>query len=191
VRCVRSSPLCEILGGAEQNFCGLWTATSGTENQKKIDFSCIMQAKFVDAVKNFCARQLNFFFTAHHSINPGPCLQNCLCNIALVDRFVPSKHARYVTTDRNTLAPIEFQADEVVAEHSPSHCHLFLAHWNTRLFHWNTRANPSVPDQIVAQRPETHNAHTFSVIGDGRKMLEHWNTHFAQSSSGPPDRRCR
>ena len=38
------------------------------------------------------------------------------------------------------------------------------AHWNTRLFHWNTRANPSVPDQIVTQRPETHNAHIFSVI---------------------------
>ena len=82
-------------------------------------------------------------------------------------------------------APIKVAADEVVAEHSPSHCHLCLAHWNTRLFHWNTRANPSVPDQIVAQRPETHNAHTFSVIGDGRKILEHWNTHFAQSSSGP------
>jgi len=39
-----------------------------------------------------------------------------------------------------------------------------LAHWNTRLFHWNTCANPSFPDQIVAQRPETHNAHIFSVI---------------------------
>ena len=38
------------------------------------------------------------------------------------------------------------------------------AHWNTRLFQWNTRANPSVPDQIVTQRPETHNAHLFSVI---------------------------
>eukprot|EP01043_Picozoa_sp_COSAG02_P008812 COSAG02_NODE_288_length_25612_cov_29.808529_12_plen_93_part_00 len=33
-----------------------------TPRRKKIDFSCIMQAKFVDAVKNFCARQLNFFF---------------------------------------------------------------------------------------------------------------------------------
>ena len=31
-----------------------------------------------------------------------------------------------------------------------------LAHWHTRLFHWNTRANPSVPDQIVTQRAETH-----------------------------------
>ena len=59
---------------------------------------------------------------------------------------------------------VEVLADEVVAEHSPSHCHLLLAHWNTRLFHGNTRANPSVPDQIVAQRPETHNAHIFSVI---------------------------
>ena len=38
------------------------------------------------------------------------------------------------------------------------------AHWNTRLFHWNTRANPSVPDQICTQRPESHNAHIFSVI---------------------------
>ena len=38
------------------------------------------------------------------------------------------------------------------------------AHWNTRLFHWNTRANPSVPDQMCTQRPETHNAHIFSVI---------------------------
>ena len=82
-------------------------------------------------------------------------------------------------------APIKVAADEVVAEHSPSHCHLCLAHWNTRLFHWNTRANPSVPDQIVAQRPETHNAHIFSVIGDGRKILERWNTHIRQSSSGP------
>ena len=66
-----------------------------------------------------------------------------------------------------------------------------LAHWNTRLFQWNTRASPSVPDQIVTQRPESHNAHIFSLIGDGRKMLEHWNTHISQSSSGPPDRRRR
>ena len=60
-----------------------------------------------------------------------------------------------------------------------------LAHWNTRLFQWNTRASPSVPDQIVTQRPETHNAHTFSVICDGRKILERWNTHLRQPSSGP------
>ena len=62
-----------------------------------------------------------------------------------------------------------------------------LAHWNTRLFHWNTCANPSVPDQMCTQRPESHNAHIFSVICDGRKILEHWNTHFRQSSSGLPD----
>ena len=66
-----------------------------------------------------------------------------------------------------------------------------LAHWNTRLFHWNTCANPSVPDQMCTQRPDSHNAHIFSVIGDGRKILEHWNTHIRQSSSGPPDRRRR
>ena len=60
-----------------------------------------------------------------------------------------------------------------------------LTRWNTRLFQWNTCANPSVPDQSVTQRPESHNAHVFSVIGDGRKILEHWNTHLRQSSSGP------
>ena len=59
------------------------------------------------------------------------------------------------------------------------------AHWNTRLFHWNTRASPSVPDQIVTQRPESHNAHTFSVICDGRKILERWNAHLRQPSPGP------
>ena len=40
VSCVRSSPAFGIQDGAEQNFCGLWTAPSGTENQKKIDISC-------------------------------------------------------------------------------------------------------------------------------------------------------
>ena len=44
---------------------------------------------------------------------------------------------------------------------------------------------------MCMQRPESHNAHIFSVICDGRKILEHWNTHFAQSSLGPPDRRQR
>ena len=38
------------------------------------------------------------------------------------------------------------------------------AHWNTRLFQWNTRANLSVPDHIVTQRPASHNAHIVSVI---------------------------
>ena len=32
---------------------------------------------------------------------------------------------------------------------------------------------------MCTQRPETHNAHIFSVIGDGRKILEHWNTQIA------------
>ena len=90
-----------------------------------------------------------------------------------------------ITEGVDQPAPIKVAADEVVAEHSPFHCHLFLEHWNTRLFHWNTRAGPSVPDQIVTQRPESHNAHIFSVIGDGRKILERWNTHICQSSSGP------
>eukprot|EP01043_Picozoa_sp_COSAG02_P078063 COSAG02_NODE_17394_length_1007_cov_1.250000_1_plen_201_part_00 len=85
-----------------------------------------------------------------------------------------------------TLTCMVTTADEILAHwntdlHHPS----FPERWNTRLFHWNTRASPSVPDQIVAQRPETHNAHIFSVIGDGRKMLERWNTHIRQSSSGP------
>ena len=46
-----------------------------------------------------------------------------------------------------------------------------LARWNTRLFHWNTCANPSVPDQIVTQRPESHNANIFSVICDGLRSI--------------------
>ena len=37
-------------------------------------------------------------------------------------------------------APIEVQADEVVAEHSPLHHHMTLAHWHTEVYHWHTCA---------------------------------------------------
>ena len=45
------------------------------------------------------------------------------------------------------------------------------------------------PEQIITQRPDSHSAHIFSVICDERKILEHWNTHFAQSSWGPSTNR--
>ena len=75
-------------------------------------------------------------------------------------------------------APLSLPSLGLLMEGRPYACH-------AQALEWNTRAGPSVPDQIVTQRPETHNAHIFSVIGDGRKILERWNTHFAQSSSGP------
>ena len=68
-----------------------------TPRRKKIDVSCLMRSKSVDAVKNFCVRQLNFFFSRHTVLSVH------LCNVALVDRIVPSKHARYIATDANTL----------------------------------------------------------------------------------------
>ncbi len=37
-------------------------------------------------------------------------------------------------------APIEVQADEVGAEHSPLHRHMTLAHWHTEVYHWHTCA---------------------------------------------------
>ena len=37
-------------------------------------------------------------------------------------------------------APIEVQADEVVAEHSPLRRHMTLAHWHTEVCHWHTCA---------------------------------------------------
>ena len=37
-------------------------------------------------------------------------------------------------------APIEVLADEVVAEHSPLHRHMTLAHWHTEVCHWHTCA---------------------------------------------------
>ena len=148
-------------------------------------------------------------FFSQHTVSPGLCLQDHLCNIAIVDRIVPSKHARYITTDRNTfgcddtllhstLIPHRHNHDGTLADQPRCARSRILtsmstaaddisARWNTRLFHWNTCANPSVPDQMCTQRPESHNAHIFNVIGDGRKILEHWNTHFAQSSLGPPD----
>eukprot|EP01043_Picozoa_sp_COSAG02_P004994 COSAG02_NODE_133_length_34692_cov_83.845229_7_plen_258_part_00 len=92
-------------------------------------------------------------------------------------RYVATQSLRTSTACRLTmsrsLAAMLTAADEISAR------------WNTRLFQWNTCANPSVPDQICTQRPESHNAHTFSVICDGRKILERWNTHIRQSSSGP------
>ena len=48
-----------------------------TPRRKKIGFSCIMQAKIVDAVKNFCAWQLNFFFHSTPSVLVCACKTIC------------------------------------------------------------------------------------------------------------------
>ena len=53
-----------------------------------------------------------------------------------------SDQARWFSISRwvDQPAPIEVQADEVVAEDSPLHRHMTLAHWHTEVCHWHTCA---------------------------------------------------
>ena len=160
-------PVKKLLREAIHTFCPAWLTPVRPSLPWQTNSSLIVQRLKVTA--HIFQRDLRRLQSAH-SLEHSSIPLTQLCQPSVPDQIVtqrPESHNAHIVSvigdGRKMLEHRNTHTSQPPWEAPPTTIYV-LERWNTRLFHWNTRATPSVPDQMCTQRPETHNAHIFSVI---------------------------